>query len=778
MERSAGTGTMFLNATALAAALACVSPSTRAQQARAAPDAPPQSVAASDPPQKVEILGRHYDNGVGTSDAASQGVVRGERLSDLPLLRPGEVLETVPGLVVTQHSGDGKANQYFLRGYNLDHGTDFATFVDNVPMNMPTNAHGQGYTDLNFLIPELVDVIEYQKGPYFARNGDFSSAGSAQIRYVDHLDKGIADLTFGSHDYRRVLLAGSTNLGGGKAGVAAGTPDGPRLLSAFEGEMKDGPWAIPERLHKINGVLKLSDGNRENGWSVNGKAYSAHWDSTDQVPLEMIQSGMLCRFCAVDPTDGGHTQRVILGGEWHRHTEGGYTRASAYAEHYSLQLWSDFTFDFDRSSTATPSGDDTTVTPPNFPFLGSATRNSDQFSQLEHRNIVGGELVQGWNHLLLGRDSVTEAGAQLRIDNIDVSLLDTVARVTQYTVSADQVRQADLGLYIQNSTQWAPWLRGLAGLRTETIHMRQTDVTPTTPGLNSGTASATQVMPKLSLIFGPWEKTEFFVNAGKGLHSNDARGVINRYDPTSADPHNASNYTCGATGNKLCPPQAVSGVPPLVSSQGFELGLRSEIIPGLQESLSLWLLHSDSELVYVADSDIGSTVPNGAARRVGFEWNSHYVYSRNLLLDLDLSWVRARYDDANANGSPGNFIPNAVPRVFTFGATYKPDERTSLGWTTRYIGPYPIVQDNSLPPAPSALTSNFIAQYKVNPALTLRAEVLNVFNRQFYDIAYEQNYLVNSVGGAPLASPVSNANGITVHPGEPRQFRVGLNYRF
>jgi hypothetical protein len=757
-------------AAALAAALACASAPGQAQQAPVA--------AAAEPVQQVQITGRHYDNGIGSSDAASEGVVLGERLTDLPLLRPGEVLETVPGLVVTQHSGDGKANQYFLRGYNLDHGTDFASFVDGVPMNMPTNAHGQGYTDLNFLIPELVELIDYQKGPYFARNGDFSSAGSAQIRYVDHLDRNLADLSLGSHDERRVLLAGSTRLGGRSGTDAEGAAAAPRLLSAFEGEMKDGPWATPEKLRKLNAVLKLSDGNRANGWQLDAKAYSAHWNSTDQVPLEMIDSSALCRFCAIDPSDGGQTQRFIVSGEWHQHTDSGHTRASAYVEHYSLQLWSDFTFDNDRSSTATPSGDDSTATPPNFPYLGNASHNSDQFSQLEHRNIVGGEILQGWNHLLLGRESLTEAGAQLRIDDIDVSLLDTVARVTQYTVSADQVRQGDLGLYLQNSTPWTPWLRSLIGLRTESIRMRQNDVTPSTPGLNNGSASATQVMPKLSLIFGPWAQTEFFVNAGKGLHSNDARGVIDRYDPTSADPHNASNYRCGNAGNQVCPPQSVSGVPPLVSSQGFELGMRSQIIPGLQQSLALWWLHSDSELVYVADSDIGSTVPNGAAKRVGIEWNNHYVLNRHLLLDLDLSWVHARFDDANANGAPGNLIPNAVPRVFTLGATYKPGERMSLGWTTRYVGAYPIAQDHSLPEAPSALTSNVIAQFKLTPALSWRAEVLNVFNRQFYDIAYEQNYVVNSVGGVPLAAPVTNQNGITVHPGEPRQFRIGLNYRF
>ena len=151
--------------------------------------APAQTPAvASATTQTVEITGRHYDNAIGTSDAASQGIVRAEMLSSRPLLRPGEVLETVPGLVVTQHSGDGKANQYFLRGFNLDHGTDFATSVDGVPVNMPSHAHGQGYSDLNFLLPEIVERIDYRKGPYFATHGDFAAAGSADIVYRKRLD--------------------------------------------------------------------------------------------------------------------------------------------------------------------------------------------------------------------------------------------------------------------------------------------------------------------------------------------------------------------------------------------------------------------------------------------------------------------------------------------------------------------------------------------------------------------------------------------------------------
>jgi hypothetical protein len=257
----------------------------------------------------VEITGRHYDNAVGSSDAASQGTIRAELLKSRPALRLGEVLEFVPGVIVTQHSGDGKANQYFLRGFNLDHGTDFATTVNGLPVNMPTHGHGQGYSDLNFLIPELVDRIEYRKGRYFARNGDFAAAGSADIVYRSTLDAPFAALTLGEHRFQRVV-------GGGFAEVGSGL----RLLGAIELQHNDGPWTVPEHLGKANAVLTLSGGTKAEGWSTSLMGYDAHWDSTDQIPQRLIDAGTyngkpFGRFDSLDPTDGGETQRTRLSGE-------------------------------------------------------------------------------------------------------------------------------------------------------------------------------------------------------------------------------------------------------------------------------------------------------------------------------------------------------------------------------------------------------------------------------------------------------------------------------
>ncbi|AMP05966.1 TonB-dependent receptor [Collimonas pratensis] len=667
----------------------------------------------------------HYDNAVGSSNAASQGMVRGELLQDLPLLRPGEILETVPGLVVTQHSGDGKANQYFLRGYNLDHGTDFATSVDGVSVNMPTNAHGQGYSDLNFLIPELVDHIDYRKGPYFAQNGDFASAGSADIRYRKSLAHNIIDLTGGAYGYRRALMAGSLQLTqppqDGSDTAAVG--QGPVLLGALEVMRNNGPWALKEDMHKTNALLRLSDGNLAKGWSIDGIYYDAKWNSTDQVPLELIEAGQLGRFSALDPTDGGESGRARLSGEWHSHDASGYTRISAYAEHYRLKLWSNFTFFELRPATG------------------------DQFQQAESRNILGTQIVKGWTHGLLGHDSTTELGLQVRHDNIDVSLKNSEARIPFETVSDDKVSETLAGLYLQNTTIWSDWLRTLVGVRADRVNM---DMTSYSLPQNSGSAAGSRVSPKLSLIFGPWAKTEFFVNAGKGFHSNDARGVINTIDPTTGTP--------------------ASPVPALAGSSGKEIGVRTEIIDGLQSSLALWSLDSDSEIIYAADSSIGSTSPNGASKRHGIEWNNHWIVNRWLLLDADFAWTHARYAKMNDNDALGNMIPNAVSKVALLRLTLQRLGPWSAGLETRYIGPYPLAQDGSLT-AQSAIVTNLRLQRQITPQVSLSMDALNLFNRQYYDIAYQQDYQVSPGAGAV-------PSGVTVHPGEPRQLRLTLRLSY
>ena len=667
----------------------------------------------------IVVTERQYQS-IGVSDSASAGVISGEDINEFPLLRPADVLENIPGMVVTQHSGDGKANQYYLRGFNLDHGTDFATKIQGVPVNMPTNAHGQGYTDLNYLIPELIDRIDFRKGPYFAPNSDFSSAGSADFFYKSRLDQNIANLTLGQYGYQRALFAGSTNLAFGGNSKDGAPPQGPVLLGAFEAQRADGPWTTREALQKTNALLRLTDGTLAAGWSLDANYYSANWNATDQVPLKLIEKGRIDRFSSLDPTDGGNTERAIIAGEWHRQDSDGYINANAYFQHVSLNLWSNFTYYLDRPDTG------------------------DQFHQSENRNFMGGTLARGWNHKLLGNDSVTEAGLQVRYDMIRVGLGYTQARAPLMSVTDDQVNQGLTSAYVQNTTRWQQWLRTVVGARVDYLNMNSSSFTLAD---NSGNASATQVSPKFSLILGPWNKTEYFFNYGGGIHSNDARGVIYRVDPTTGAP--------------------ASQVPALVATQGMEVGVRTEAIENVRSSLALWSLNSGSELVYSADS--GTTNPNDASKRYGVEWTNEINVNRWIQVNADFAWTQARYGSQNANGAVGNLIPNAVSQVGQLTATLRNLGPWSAGAQLRYIGAYPLSQDGVLT-APSSTIVNLRAQYEFSPNVTLALDALNVLNRQYYDIAYQQDYRVSPTSPVVLG-------GVTAHPGEPRQFRLTLMFR-
>lgn len=679
------------HALALAAALACTAQAQAQTQAQ---------------PQTIEITGRHYDNAVGSSDAASQGVIRAELLKSRPALRPGEVLEFVPGVIVTQHSGDGKANQYFLRGFNLDHGTDFATTVNGLPVNMPSHGHGQGYSDLNFLLPELVDRVEYRKGPYFARNGDFSSAGSADIAYRRSLEAPFAQVTLGENGYRRGVLGGSTTVAGDLT-----------LLGAFEGLRNDGPWQVPEDMKKGNGVLTLSGGTAAQGWSASLMGYSARWTATDQIPERLIggtvEGRRFGRFDSLDDSTGGSTERYSLSGDWHRDGAAGRTQVSAYAMAYRLDLNSNFTYALERPD------------------------DGDQFKQRDERKVFGLQASHSLPHEIAGLAARTEFGVQLRHDRIRVGLFDSVARRITATTREDKVRETLLGLYGQTALELSPTLRLVAGLRADHVRNR---VEALTLADNGGQASDTQVSPKLSVIWNPVQHTEFFANAGRGFHSNDARGTTARIDPKSGD--------------------AVDRVPPLVASTGWELGARTEVLPGLQSSLALWKLDFDSELVYIGDA--GATEASAGSQRRGIEFNNRWTPVPWFLLDADFAWTHARFDN-------GDRIPNAVDKVASVAATLRELGPWSASLQWRYLGSGALVEDNSQR-SKSSLTTNLRLAYKLQPRTELTLDVFNLFDREVDDIQY---YYESQLPGEATATA-----GRHVHPAEPRSVRVTLNMRF
>jgi hypothetical protein len=639
---------------------------------------------------RVAVIG-HYDNAVGTSDAASQGTVTAGLITNRPALRTGELLEFVPGMIVTQHSGDGKANQYFLRGFNLDHGTDFASYVDAIPVNMRSNAHGQGYSDLNFLIPELVQRIDYKKGSYFADEGDFSSAGAAHIRLADSLPQGVASLTLGSYGYQRALVADSFAMAGGT------------LLYGLEIGRNDGPWDTPEQVRKYSATLRYSSGDALHGYSITAMAYRNRWNATDQVPLRAVDAGLIGRYGGIDPSDGGDTARSSLSWAMHSRTGERLTEASAYLVHSSLNLFSNFTYLLDDPV------------------------NGDQFQQAERRTMAGVNLSQAWLGQVGGIDMRNKLGLQTRYDHIaPIGLYATRARQRLATVREDRVNEGSAGLYWENTAYWTPHLRSIAGLRYDAYRF----------DVSGADASAHKASPKLSLIFGPWSKTEYFINYGMGFHSNDARGV------TGPDP---------AT--------------PLVGTRGAELGARSEWLPGLQSSLSLWALDIDSELVYAGDS--GQTEASRPSRRSGVEWSNHYIAAPWLLFDLDLSASRARY---RRHDAAGDYVPEALDKVASFGVTVKDLGRWYGGLELRYFGQRPLIEDNSVRSASTTLAYGRIG-YRIDSQTRLTLDGFNLFNRSASDIDY---YYASRLPG----EDADGVNDRHFHPVEPRTLRLTLSRNF
>jgi len=590
-----------------ALALALFPAITHAQIGAPVPDdtSPQSTTAAGTPPQspqdavtldRVVVAGRRQ-NLVGEAISASEGIVGRNDIADHPLLRTGDLLEFVPGLIATAHSGSGKANQYFLRGFNLDHGTDFSTSIDGMPVNMRTHGHGQGYTDLNFLIPEAIGSLTYRKGTYYADVGDFSSAGSAQFQVSDTVDAGQVSLTIGEDDYARVVAVDSFKFAGGD------------LLYAGEAQGYDGPWTnIDEDVRKKNLLLRYSVETGGGRAHLTLMGYRNRWNSADQIPQRAVDQGLISEFGSLDTTVGGESSRYSLSGGWAGPAFGGTLTADAYAIDYTMNLWSNFTYLLDN------------------PVDG------DQFQQVDDRRIYGFKLSQQWDQ---GR-SRWRLGAGGRLDDIDrVALLRTVNRRQIGTVRDDRVREGSIGVFLANEFRFNDRWRSYVGVRRDQYDF---DVDSALPA-NSGNAGAGITSYKASVAYQPSEPLELYASYGTGFHSNDARGTTITVDPASGDP--------------------VDKVDPLVGSKGAELGARLHFTDRLQGTLALWTLKLDSELLFVGDA--GNTEASRPSQRDGIEAGLYWFPNQHYTANLEASYTRSRFTDDDPAGHevPGS-IPLVV----------------------------------------------------------------------------------------------------------------------
>jgi outer membrane receptor protein involved in Fe transport len=631
-----------------------------------------------------------------------------------PILRAGEVLEAIPGLVATQHSGSGKANQYFLRGFNLDHGTDFATAYGPMPVNMRSHGHGQGYTDLGFVIPELVQRIDFRKGPYHAEIGDFGSAGSATLTPFDRLEDSRLEVGAGEDRFGRLLSMGSF-------GAAAG-----ELLYAFEGSRYDGPWTdISEDLDRVNAMLRWTRPVGEGRLSLMGMVYDASWNSADQIPRRAVRSGAVSELGSLDTRVGGESSRHSLSAEW----SSGDWRAAAYSIAYELDLWSNFTY-----------------------FLEDP-EGGDQFLQTDRRRVHGAELARGHESFIGGTPMYNTVGLQWRYDDIDeVGLARSRDRELVGPIRGDSVAEGSLGLFLDNEIRWSPRWRSTLGLRYDSYTFRVSDqvgvnLNGVDLSANGGNAHDAIASLRSSVMFSPSNGWELYAAAGQGFHSNDARGVTARVDP--------------ADGSAIAP------VDPLVRSRGAEAGLRIFTEDRLNASLSLWWLALDSELLFVGDA--GNTEANRASERKGVELTAYYAITPSWSVDLEYALSDARFTEPDGiDPNLGDEVPGAIDAVLSLGLSGRHPSGILGGLRARYFGPRDL-EESGGQRSSSSLSLNLRAGYE-RGAFRVIVDVLNLLDSDDHDITYwYESRLPNE------AEPVAD---IHYHVMEPRTVRLYLGYLF
>jgi hypothetical protein len=677
----------------------------------------------------VNVQGRE-DDLIGIAESGTQGTVGATEIQDRPILRSGEVLETVPGLIITQHAGGGKANQYYLRGFNLDHGTDFAIFIDDMPLNLPSHAHGEGYSDMNIVIPEFVKRVNFEKGPYYANIGNYGSAGSAHVEYFRTLEKNFAKVEGGTYGYGRAVFGASHKLGPGS------------LLAGAEVYYDNGPWVHPDAFTKINGLLTYSQGDDANGASVTARGYHGRWHSSDQIPVSAV--ALVGLYGTLDPTDGGHSQRYSLQGEWHRQGANSASKIMAYGFYYDLDLFSDFTY-----------------------FLVDPVRG-DQFEQQDRRWVAGFDAHHTVFSQWAGRKVEYTVGLQLRNDWIHNGLYATENRVPA-TRERDRFTDTIVGFYAENKIQWVDKFRSVVALRGDDQKFIVTSLaySAATNAANSGSASKFLPSPKLNLIFGPWANTEFYAQGGFSFHSNDGRGTTQTVEPISVD----NPY----------PNTPSSKIPPLVQTKGGEIGARTVAVPHLQSTVSLWYLRSNSELQQSGDTG-GTSASAQPSNRYGIEWANYYTPREHWAFDFDFANSRAQFteidgDDAAPNSAWGKHVPEAVGVVISSGITLHDYAGFSSSMRLRYFGPRDLTSDGIFRSNQTVMLNGEIG-YQIRKKWRVSAEFLNMLDRDDSDIDYAYESRVTpglTSGGTPIGAAAFTR---VAHPVEPFQVRFGLARSF
>lgn len=541
---------------------------------------------------------------------------------------------------------------------------------------MRTHGHGQGYTDLNFMIPETVSQLVYKKGAYYADVGDFSGAGSVEIFTRNTLEHGLLKVEVGEDEYSRLLAMDSFDVASGKA------------LAALEINHRNGPWSdIDEDLEKLNGLFKYTRALQEGYISLALMAYDNSWNSADQIPSRAVEQGIIDELGSLDTRVGGESSRYSLSASWQQ----GNWEGSAYVVDYEMNLWSNFTY-----------------------FLDDEV-DGDQFQQVDDRTIYGGQISYSQPGEWFGQLMTNRFGAQLRIDDIDeVGLYESRLRQRLGTIRSDEVKQSSVGLYWENRITWSDQLRTVLGARYDYFDFDVNDQTGlNTNGVNlsrnSGSANDGLMSFKGSAVYTLNDNWEAYASVGQGFHSNDARGITIEVDPGDGS--------------------AIEGVDTFAESLGYELGVRGFITDRINTSLALWQLELDSELLFVGDA--GNTEPSRESRRQGIELTAYIKLSEQWNFDFEYAYTDAEFVDSAAEGDE---VPGAIEQVFQAGL----NANFASGWfgslRVRYFGERPLIEDGSVKSDGSSLW-NFRAGYQLDK-WRLTMDILNLTDADDHDIDY------------------------------------------
>lgn len=497
-----------------------------------------------------------------------------------PVINSQEVLRLIPGLFIGQHAGGGKAEQLFLRGFDVDHGTDVAISVDGMPVNMVSHAHGQGYADLHFVIPELIDRVSFTKGPYYAETGNFNTAGAVQFKTKQFLDQNFLKTEAGQFGTLRTVAG--LNLLNEKQ-----RQKGRNLVAATEISYSRGYFDAPQDFSRLNGLINYTDRlGAKNRLRILASGFSSQWDASGQIPLRSVNSGDIGFFGAIDPTEGGNTSRynALIGIDTDLGNGQKISQQISYSR-YAFELYSNFTF-----------------------FLLDSV-NGDQIRQKEARNLLSYKALYQKNYSISGVEMRTDAGIQIRGDQVlSNELSNTTNRsITRSRVQLGDINELNAGLHINHFAYLSSRLEACLGVRLDQFNNTYKDA------LQNSTqhASASQWSPSLRLNYKINPNSKIYVQAGQGFHSNDTRVVVQQ------------------RGREILPP-----------ARGADLGTQLKLGQFAYLQAALWYLWLGQEFVYVGDA--GIVEPSGQTERKGVDLSLRLELSPGWFLDVDANYSHAR----------------------------------------------------------------------------------------------------------------------------------------